>query len=163
MSMKDRFSEEEWTQIVQAPMLASLAITAADPGGLWGAVKEGSASARALMEARSDEPGRNLAAEVVAAFETSEGRGIARDGVRNIAKGKTPGEAVDLAIERLQDVAALVDAKAPEAAGDFKNWLREMARRVAEAGTEGGFLGFGGVKVSEAEKKTLADLDRALA
>jgi hypothetical protein len=33
---------------------------------------------------------------------------------------------------------------------------------VAEASTEGGFLGFGGVKVSDAEKATLADIAKAL-
>jgi hypothetical protein len=33
---------------------------------------------------------------------------------------------------------------------------------VADASTEGGFLGFGGVKVSEAEKATLAEIAAAL-
>ena len=34
---------------------------------------------------------------------------------------------------------------------------------VAEAGTEGGILGFGGVKVSDAERATLAEIDKTLA
>jgi hypothetical protein len=34
---------------------------------------------------------------------------------------------------------------------------------AAEASSEGGFLGFGGVRVSDAEKATLAELDAALA
>jgi hypothetical protein len=33
---------------------------------------------------------------------------------------------------------------------------------VAEASKEGGFLGFGGVQVSEAEKATLAEIAAAL-
>jgi hypothetical protein len=33
---------------------------------------------------------------------------------------------------------------------------------VAEASKEGGFLGFGGVQVSEAEKATLAEIATAL-
>jgi len=33
---------------------------------------------------------------------------------------------------------------------------------AAEAAAEGGFLGFGGVQVSEAEKATLADIAKAL-
>jgi len=37
-----------------------------------------------------------------------------------------------------------------------------IAAKVAEASTEGGFLGFGGVKVSDAEKATLADIAKAL-
>lgn len=50
MSIKDRFTAEEWKSIVQSPMLAGLAVTAADPGGLWGAIKEGSGVARSLVE-----------------------------------------------------------------------------------------------------------------
>jgi hypothetical protein len=33
---------------------------------------------------------------------------------------------------------------------------------VAEASAEGGFLGIGGVQVSEAEKATLGDISKAL-
>jgi hypothetical protein len=33
---------------------------------------------------------------------------------------------------------------------------------VAEAASEGGFLGFGGVKVSDTEKATLAEISKAL-
>ena len=44
----------------------------------------------------------------------------------------------------------------------FKAWLEDMARRVAEASKEGGFLGFGGVQVSDAERATLAELSAAL-
>ena len=40
----------------------------------------------------------------------------------------------------------------------FKGW----PRKAAEAGTEGGFLGFGGVAVSDAEKATLAEISAAL-
>ena len=45
----------------------------------------------------------------------------------------------------------------------FREWLKAIAAKVAEAGTEGGFLGFGGEKVSAAEKATLDRLARALA
>jgi hypothetical protein len=33
---------------------------------------------------------------------------------------------------------------------------------VAEAASEGGFLGFGGVKVTDAEKASIADVAQAL-
>ena len=41
--------------------------------------------------------------------------------------------------------------------------MRELAKTVSEASSEGGFMGFGGITVSEAEKATLAEIDRALA
>ena len=55
-----------------------------------------------------------------------------------------------------------VRAKAPEDAAGFKRWLQDVAQKAAEAGTEGGFMGFGGVAVSDAEKATLAEISGAL-
>jgi hypothetical protein len=40
--------------------------------------------------------------------------------------------------------------------------LLDLGKNVAEASSEGGFLGIGGVQVSDAEKATLADISRAL-
>ena len=44
----------------------------------------------------------------------------------------------------------------------FKAWLTDTAQRVAEAANEGGFLGFGGVPISDIEKATLAEIVTAL-
>jgi hypothetical protein len=41
-------------------------------------------------------------------------------------------------------------------------WLQQVAQKAAEAGTEGGFLGFGSVAVSDAEKATLSEISAAL-
>jgi hypothetical protein len=65
-------------------------------------------------------------------------------------------------LEVLKQAAAIVDAKAHSDASAFKSWLRHIAQAVAEASTEGGFLGFGGVPVSEAEKATLAQVSAKL-
>jgi hypothetical protein len=55
-------------------------------------------------------------------------------------------------IETLRQAGAIVDTKAPGDAAAFKGWLRQISQPVAEASKEGGFLGIGGVSVSEAEK-----------
>jgi hypothetical protein len=55
-----------------------------------------------------------------------------------------------------------VDAKAPGDAAAFKGWLRRISQHVAEAASEGGFLGIGGVAVSDAEKATLQEISSAL-
>ena len=161
MSLKDSFTPEEWARVVGAPMLAGIAVTAAEPGGLWGAVKESVAVAGAMRDAKG--AGANpLVAEVAAAYETSEGRDLARGVLKAEARGKKPAEVVEAAVEELGAVAALVAAKAPEAAPGFRDWLKAIAGRVAEAGTEGGFLGFGGEKVSATEKATLDRIATAL-
>jgi hypothetical protein len=69
---------------------------------------------------------------------------------------------VQRSLANLREVSAILDAKAPGDAPAFKAWLRAISQKVAEASAEGGFLGFGGVQVSEAEKATLADIAKAL-
>jgi hypothetical protein len=66
-------------------------------------------------------------------------------------------------LSQLGEVSRLLDAKAPQDAEPFKAWLRGISQNVADAAKEGGFLGFGGVQVSDAEKATLADINKTLA
>jgi hypothetical protein len=160
MAIKDSFSADEWSRLVASPMMASMAVTAADPSGLIGAVQEATATSKSMLEARGQDG--SLAGEIVSDFEDGETRKATRQSVVDMAKGKKPAEITDAAVAELSSVAALVRAKAPEQAGEFTAWLKDLATRVAEASTEGGFLGFGGEKVSDAEKKTLADIDAAL-
>lgn len=162
MSLKSQFTDQEWARIIQSPMLAGMAVTAADPSGLWATIKEASAMASSIIEAKSNAGNDRLLQEIGTAFGTSEGRGIAQDGVKELMRGKKAAEAAEAAVASLAEIASFVAAKAPEQSASFKEFLRTTAQRVAEAGTEGGFLGFGGEKVSEAEKKTLADIDRVL-
>ena len=65
-------------------------------------------------------------------------------------------------METLRQAAEIVDTKAPGDAAAFKSWLRQISQHVAEAAKEGGFLDIGGVRVSEAEKATLAEISSAL-
>src|SRR5262245_11098486 len=116
----------------------------------------------ALATAKTD-PGSNLLIKVVVAdFETAEGRNAARDGLKKEFTGSKPGEIKAKYIETLRQAGAVVDAKAPGDAAAFKGWLRQISQHVAEASTEGGFLGFGGVPVSESEKATLTEISSAL-
>ena len=104
----------------------------------------------------------DLIKALVAEFETSEGRTIAREGLSAQLKGSKPAEIKAKSIAALGQAAALLDAKAPGEAAAVKAWLRQVSHNVAEASKEGGFLGFGGVTVSDAEKATLSEIDAAL-
>lgn len=163
MSIKDNFTSDEWARVLGAPMIAGIAVTAAEPGGLWGAVKESLAVAGAIGKAKTEGGQNALIDEIVAAYGTSEGRDQARGVLKAEAAGKKPAEIVETAVVELTEVSKIVAAKAPDDAAGFKAWLGELANKVAEAGTEGGFLGFGGEKVSAAEKATLDRIASALA
>ncbi len=160
MTIRDSFAAADWARVVGAPMLAGIAVTAADPGGLLGAVRESAAAAGAL---RSGTGGDNpLITEVVAAYETPEGREMARGVLKDQAAGKEPAAIVDAAVNELQAIATLVTQTAPDEAPGFKAWLNTIAGKVAEAASEGGFLGFGGEQVSASEKATLHRLAAAI-
>jgi hypothetical protein len=76
--------------------------------------------------------------------------------------GAKPGDAVQRSLDSLREVSTILDAKAPNDAPAFKAWLRSISQKVAEASSEGGFLGIGGVQVSDKEKATLAEISKAL-
>ena len=144
MAVKTNFSSGEWKTVLEAPVLAGFAITAADPSGIFGTLKEGRANAKELAAAKtsaSDELIKSVAEDLF----TSEGRTGAHDRMAALLKGAKREELKDRALAELKRAVALVDAKAP-----------------ADAGSEGGFLGFGGVQVSDKEKATLAELHGVL-
>jgi hypothetical protein len=162
MATKANFTPDEWKAILGSPMLAGMAVTLAEPSGLWGTMKEGMASGYAVLEAKRDAGANELAKALVADMETSEGRSAAQDGLKAQLTGKSPAEIKQQAIATLTRVGQILYAKAPADAPAFKAWLKHVAEKVADASTEGGFLGFGGVKVTDAEKAPIAEVAQAL-
>lgn len=162
MNIKQDFTEAEWKTVLASPMLASAAVSLADPNGLWGMLKEGMASSRALLDAKNDTGANELIKSLVVAMETSEGREQAKEGLKTELTAKTPVEVKAQALAGLTKVNGILATKAPAEAAVFKAWLLQVSSKVAEASTEGGFLGFGGVKVSEAEKASLSEISQSL-
>ncbi len=162
MAGKDNFTPEEWKTLLESPMMAGIAVTAADPSGLWGSLKESMASARAIMGAAHDSTAAELVRAIASDYETADGRSVAREGLRAELSGKRPAEIVTKALSAIKKAAELIDAKAPGDAAAYKTWLQHIAQAVAEASKEGGFLGFGGTQISEAEKATLTHIKESL-
>jgi hypothetical protein len=159
---KWNFTPAEWNVLLQSMIAAGTAVTAADPSGLWGLLKESFAGGTALAKAKNDPAANPLIKAVVADFAAAEGS-TARDELKNKFKNGNLGEIKEKCIETLRQAAAIVDAKAPGDAAAYKNWLQQISQHVAEAANEGGGLfGAGGVPVSEAEKATLTEISSAL-
>jgi hypothetical protein len=160
MATKASFTPDEWKRLLEGVMMAGIAVSAADPSGLWGTLKESFSSAHSMATGKSGPS--ELVKALVADLETSEGRGIAREGLTSQLKGSKPAEIRTKSVDALRELAELVDTKAPQDAAAVKTWLMGISQSAAEAAKEGGFLGFGGVRVSDAEKATLADIKSAL-
>jgi hypothetical protein len=148
--------------LLASPMIAGMAVTIADPSGLIGMLQEGWAGARSMLDAKSEAGAGGLAKAVAEDLTTSEGRSAAQGLVKSRITGKSPDEIKGQILAVLTDIGGLLDAKAGADAMAFKAWLKATAEKVAEASSEGGFLGFGGVKVSDAEKASIEDVARAL-
>jgi hypothetical protein len=163
MADKSSFTKEEWTLLLESPMMAGMAITAADPSGLWGLLKESLAGGSALAKVMADPDANPLVKAVANDFSTSEARSTARDGLKAKFANSRPADVKTKSIEALRQVSAVLATKAPGDAAAFKSWLRQISQATAEAASEGGgLLGIGGVQVSDAEKATLAEISKAL-
>jgi hypothetical protein len=162
MADKSSFTTQEWTLLLQSVMAAGMAVSMADPGGLWALLKEGVASGGALVKAKIGSETNALIQAVVADLESGPERGAASDALQAKFPSTAPADIKTTCIAVLGQAAALLDAKAPGDAVAFKSWLGQISQGVAEAAKEGGFLGIGGVLVSETEKATLAEISRIL-
>jgi len=162
MADKSNFTPDEWKLLLESVTMAGIAVSAADPSGLWGLLKESFAEGAALVAAKSDPTAKPLIKAVVADFETSQGRTTARDGLAEKLKGLKPAEITTKCIETLGLAGALVDEKAPDDAAAFKAWLREISQHVAEASKEVGLFSSGTSPRTNQKTTPLHDTSSAL-
>ncbi len=73
MADKTNFTKDEWTLLLESPMIAGMAITAAEPSGLWGLLKESFAGGTALTQAATGSDTNPLVKSVVMDFASGEG------------------------------------------------------------------------------------------
>ena len=153
MTSKQDFTEQEWTRIRRAPLVAGVAISLADPGGPIEIAKETMATLRSATLPPSQE--ELLAAVALDVQATTQHK-------QNPLGDFKPrgGQQV---LEELKAVNELLTAKAtPEEAEAFRGWLLDAAQAAADAGKEGGFLGFGAEQVSAGERQMLDQVHAVL-
>ena len=159
MTTKTDFTDEEWTRLGRAPIVAGMAISLADPGGPIEAFKEMHASLKSVLEA-AQEGGRGELVESVAKDVTAAARERKNPAAGFKPRGAMAGQEI---LDELSAVNELVTRKAaPEEAAAFRAWLLDTAKRAAEAAKEGGFMGFKAERVSEGEQRMLDKLGEVL-
>jgi hypothetical protein len=160
VATKADFTTEEWDKIRKAPFMAGLVVVAASPSGPFGVVKEMFAVGKLLAEVKLHGASNDLVKALVADLETAEAR---TQSAPAELQGKSPDQVKSSALDACREVAAVVGRKTrPEEAQGFTQWLALVGQKVAEAAKEGGFLGFGGTRVSDQEVSALKDLAAAL-
>ena len=159
MTSKADFNEDEWTRLKRAPFVAGMAISLADPGGPIEAVKETSATLKAVRAAESGDRGDLVGA---LAREVVEDAGHRKHPLGGFKPSKGANAGVEI-LGELREVNRIAsDKAAPEDASALREWLLDAAKEAANAAKEGGFMGFHAERVSEGEQRMLDSLREAL-
>jgi hypothetical protein len=155
MTSRADFSDAEWQRLGRAPLLVGAAVSMADPGGPFDAIRETTAALQTVVgAAQSGDRGPFVQAVAADVAERARRRENPMGDFRPDA-----ARARDQILEELRAVNALLEAKTtPEETAAFREWLKAAAQTTALAAKEGGFLGFGGERVSENEQQMLEQL-----
>lgn len=157
MTGKTDYIDEEWTHLERAPFVAGLALSIADPGGPIEMAHE----TMATLKAATTPPSREQLL-----LEVSRDIMSMVNQKQNPLQGFKPDNSAlvgKMVLDELATVNEILDAKAtPEEAEAFRRWLLQVAQEAANAAKEGGFMGFGAVRVSEGEQRMMQQLRETL-
>lgn len=159
MEYRMTFSDSEWNQLMTAPEVAAFYISLSSPSNMFGVVKEMMASTNLIVDAIKHSTGNALVDEVAADIKTRVDQGVKIESPIFAGRPETRGE---LCLQFFRDLSSLLTLKAPVDAEGYKKWIFEAAQKTSEAASEGGFMGFGGQKVSPAEMEALQNLAQVL-
>lgn len=153
MSVKDKFSPEEWFKVLTAPARAGGAVVAASPSGVTGLVAEAQAMMQGTREGLSA-AGRTPLLEAMAADLLGQSPSQpAQEQPRSLEEARSQ------ALEAVRQALWLVGSKAsPEDLRAYGKLLLDVAQKTAEAAKEGGVFGIGGVQVDAKERAVLDEL-----
>jgi hypothetical protein len=152
VSERDAFTTDQWQALLDAAPAIARAV-AATAGSAGETRTELGAFIDMVAEADSDNPGGLLGA-------------IISDLYGRLAGG-TPDDRADepymQGLEAARMAGAILSAEADPVEGRAAAaWFLLVAKRVAEAAREGGFMGIGGQRVSVHETEAIADIRHAL-
>jgi hypothetical protein len=149
MATKADFNAEEWTTLVEAPLLAGMHVVGAGRGGT---IRESIAISRVYAEARQAQGESGLLDALVSSPPAIDPQGL-----------KGGGDIAAVSGERLREALRLLGEKgATEDVEAYKAFVLDVARAAAEAHKEGGFIGIGGKQVSDEEQAAIDEINAVL-
>lgn len=161
MARQETFTSDEWTLLRVVPSFVAGGVAAADPSGIFSSVRESFAGAKGVVEAFE----ANAELELFAALAADRSMPGMPDPKALLGEGTREQQKQNLkraVLERVRSATALVAAKAtPDEAEAYRQMLVRVAEQAANASKEGGFLGFGGVRVSDKEHAFITEVKTA--
>jgi hypothetical protein len=158
MSVKDKFTPEEWKSLLKAPMLAAYAVAGAASSKQEDFIREMAAVADGVFEGEQRAAKDSLLATVIADIVAN-----AADDERGQTERLSTDEVKVRALDTCRAVAAMLETKVgAEEAYEYKRWVLVVAEKVASAAKEGGLFGFGGEQISGSEITTINEIGEAI-
>lgn len=149
MTKKADFNADEWSTLVEAPVLAGMRVVTAGRGGT---IRETMAMGKIYAAARQQQGESELLDDLISSPPAMDPKRV----------GST-GDIKGAAEERLREAVGILEAKATaEEREAYKSFVVTLAEGVANAHKEGGFMGVGGTQVSEDEQKALDEIAATL-
>ena len=170
MNLKDKYSDEEWFKIAYLPLAIgqNMALAGSDRKITS---RESSSFIQNFIKAKETYKENFLIMEILSASEDINTAGKNAIDLLNIfsikIEEKKLKSAIDIDNMVLTDLEEIIDVlknkESAKTVNDYKNWLLSIARKVANASKDGNnFLGFGGVRINEDERKFFKKLKQAL-
>jgi len=161
MAKQDSFTTDEWNLLRLAPALVAGGMSAADPSGIFGSIKEAAAGASGMGEAIKAHAGLELFT-ALGADRSIPGMPDPKSLLGEGSREQQMGNFKSAVLQRVTSAAELVASKATrDEAQAYRQMLVGVAQKAAEASKEGGFLGFGGVRVSDKEQAFITEVTKA--
>lgn len=151
-ALRGKFSDADWKKVRLAPVAATYLVAKASPSKGMGAAQELAAAIGAVGEAVKGGSPTSL-------LSTAFGGGLTGEELE-LLKKDAPSD--DNLLKGIGAAKAAVAAQSPGDAAAFGNMIVAVAEDVANATKEGGFLGFGGKQVSDAEAAAVNAIKTAL-
>lgn len=168
--MKNDFTDDEWFLLSSTPAAIGALMSAAAPSGMFGTIKELSASMKATVHGLQTHQDSEL---IQALLKRSDNWSDAKDTASDYSERTrerfkqediTSAEKLkSLVLTDCSTVAALAEERCSDTeAAAYKDWCLTIAAKVAEASKEGSVFGFGGTRISDEEKALLSQIEGAL-
>ena len=169
MSNQIDYSEEEWYLLKTLPSLIGSAVAMAGRSGMMGTIKEMMATAHAVQEGTEMYNYNELINGLVETVgDRKEAQAKAKEMMERAQSDmqtrgiKEPADLAQAAVEDIERAMALLAEKTTlDEANEYAQFAYNVGLKVAEAAKEGGFLGFGGERVSDEEEVVLAQISAA--
>jgi hypothetical protein len=139
--IRQRYTPHEWASARLAPIAAAQVVMMSSPSGLIGVVGELAKATEEIHRAR----GTAMAASLVGVLFDGE---ISKEEVQSLTDKQ-------VALSIVKEGIAAVKANTPSEARSYGALLVDVAVKTAEASKEGGFLGYGGRRVSKQEQDAI--------